>query len=162
MGKNKLEKLFELAKPYLEKNDFGFAHTQRVFNIARKYFNIPQEFEDLIFPCLILHDIGGSSIKDQYNRGPQIATAILNKLKYRKEIIQEVCKIIKTHHKHLSNPSIAFIILYDSDRLAMFAEEEFYYYDSKPNFNWKKIINSIYSNHINLIAKALLQVRRQK
>jgi hypothetical protein len=32
----KFEKLFELAKPYLEKNDFGVTHTQRVFNIAKK------------------------------------------------------------------------------------------------------------------------------
>ena len=32
------EKLFELANPYLEKNDFGVAHTRRVFDIAKKNF----------------------------------------------------------------------------------------------------------------------------
>jgi len=30
-----MEMLFALAKPFLEKNNFGIAHTRRVFNIAR-------------------------------------------------------------------------------------------------------------------------------
>ncbi len=65
------EKLFKLAKPYLEKNDFGMAHTQRVFDIARENFTVPSELRELTFASIILHDIGGSSIKDQYEKGPR-------------------------------------------------------------------------------------------
>jgi hypothetical protein len=31
-----VERLFKLAKRYLEKNDFGIAHTKRVFDIAKE------------------------------------------------------------------------------------------------------------------------------
>ena len=53
------EKVFELAKPYLERNDFGMPHTRRVFDIAKKNFDIPPNLEELIFCSIILHDIGG-------------------------------------------------------------------------------------------------------
>ena len=162
MKNNKIELLFKLAKPYLEINDFGAAHTQRVFDIAGKYFDIPVELEDLVFTSIILHDAGGSSIKDQYEKGPEIASSLLHRLDYDEKIIQEVCGIIQTHHNHPENPSYAFKILYDSDRLVMLTQEEFIYYNSKPDFNWRKIINSIYSEHIKQIAKDLLQQRRQE
>jgi hypothetical protein len=35
------ETIFELAKPYLKKNDFGMPHTRRVFDIAKQNFDIP-------------------------------------------------------------------------------------------------------------------------
>ena len=111
MEKNKTEKLFEFAKPYLKKNDFGAAHTQRVFDLAIKNFDIPKESGDLIFASIILHDIGGSSIKDQYEKGQGIAASLLHKLNYNEEVIQEVCNIIRTHHNHPDNPSPAFKIL---------------------------------------------------
>ena len=162
MMDNKIEVLFKLAKPYLEINDLGAAHTQRVFDIAGKYFDIPVELEDLVFTSIILHDVGGSSVKDQYEKGPEIASSLLRKLDYDEKIIQEVCGIIQTHHNHPENPSYAFKVLYDSDRLVMLTQEEFIYYDSKSEFDWRKIINSIYSDHIKQIAKDLLQQRRRE
>ena len=72
--------LFELAKPYLEKNDFGIAHTRRVFEIAKQSFPVKPEFEELAFTAIIFHDIGGCTIKDQYEKGPKITTGILEKL----------------------------------------------------------------------------------
>ena len=61
------ERLFLLAEPYLKKNDFGVLHTRRVFDIAKKNFEITSEKEDLVYCSIILHDIGGSSIKQQYD-----------------------------------------------------------------------------------------------
>ena len=58
------DKLFTLAKPYLEKNDLSSTHTKRVLEIARKKFSIPKELEDLTVSAIILHDIGGSTIKE--------------------------------------------------------------------------------------------------
>jgi HD superfamily phosphodiesterase len=138
------ERVFKLAEPYLKKNYFGVAHTRRVFDIAKNNFEIPEDKEDLIYCSIILHDVGGSSIKDQYEKGPKIATAILKKLDYDERFVHEVCEIMRTHHEHPEQLSKAFQILYDSDRLVMFSPEEFPYYNSIPDFDWKKsLIQSI-------------------
>ncbi len=156
------EKLFELAKPYLEKNGFGVAHTKRVFDIARKNFDVPVDLQELVFNSIILHDIGGSSIKEQYENGPKIATSILKQLNFDEKFIKEVCDIICTHHGRPEHPSQAFKILYDSDKLVMFSTEEFSHYDSKPNFNWNKNINLMYSKQAKDLAKEQLQQRMNK
>ena len=154
------ETVFKLAEPYLKKNDFGLPHTRRVFDIAKQNFEVPSDLEDLVFCSIIMHDIGGSSIEKQYKDGPSIATSILQKLGYEKSFVQEVCQIVRTHHDHPKNPSLAFKILYDSDKLVMFFPQEFPYYDSQPDFDWSKIVNLIYHDHARDLAKKLLQQRR--
>ena len=153
------EKIFDLAKTYLKKNDFGMPHTRRVFEIAKKNFIIPKEIEELVFCSIIMHDIGGSTIEKQYRLGPEIAAIILKNLGYEEIFVQEVCEIIRTHHDHPDNPSLAFRILYDSDKLVMFSPEEFPHYNSKPNFNWKQIISLIYDEYARELAKKLLKQR---
>ena len=155
------EIVFGLAGPFLEKNDFGLAHTRRVYNIANNYFNMSKDLEELVFCSIILHDIGGSSIKKQYQNGPIIAKSILEKLGFDENFINQVCEIIATHHNHPDNPSLAFKILYDSDKLVMFSNEEFYYYDSQSSFNWNQIIKLIYHKHARHLAKEFLEKRRQ-
>jgi hypothetical protein len=157
-----VEELFELARPYLERNDFGVAHTQRVFDIAQKNFTVPPELQDLTFSSIILHDIGGGSIKDQYEKGPKIATSILRQLGCAEHFIEEVCEIIRTHHDHPDNPSLPFQVLFDSDKLVMFSPEEFPYYNSKADFDWNKIVNLIYSEHMRQLAKEMLKQRRNE
>ncbi|MEM2965213.1 MAG: hypothetical protein QXE22_07195 [Candidatus Bathyarchaeia archaeon] len=76
------ERLLVLAKPYLKKNDFGVAHTERVLSIALKNFPIPSGLEEVALASIILHDIGGSSVKDQYEKGPKIAKRLLRRLDY--------------------------------------------------------------------------------
>ena len=156
------ETVFQHAKPYLKRNDFGMPHTRRVFDIAKKNFVIPKELEELVFCSIILHDIGGSTIEKQYEEGPKIAAFILRKLGYDESFVQEVCEIVRTHHDHPGNTSLAFMILYDSDKLVMFSPEEFPHYNSKPNFNWNQIVDSIYSEHARDLAKKLLQQRRNE
>ncbi|MCW4016330.1 MAG: HD domain-containing protein [Candidatus Bathyarchaeota archaeon] len=154
------EKLFELAKPYLKQNEFGLPHTRRVFTIAQKNFEIPKNLEDLVFCSIILHDIGGSTIEKQYKDGPKIAELLLRKLGYAENFVQTVCEIVRTHHDHPEQPSEAFRILYDSDKLVMFSPEEFAHYNVKQNFDWNQIIDLIYSEHIRGLAKKLLKQRR--
>ena len=153
------EIVFKLAKPYLKKNDFGMPHTRRVFDIAKQNFDIPKEIEELVFCSIIMHDIGGSSIEKQYKYGPEIAADVLQKLGYEESFVQEVCEIVRTHHDHPNNPSLAFKILYDSDKLVMFSPEEFSHYNSKPNFEWNQIIDLMYHEHARTLAKKLLQQR---
>lgn len=156
------KKLFDLATPYLEKNYFGVAHTKRVLSIAKQNFDIEPEIEKLTLTSIILHDIGGSSIKEQYERGPQIATLILKKLGYPDHFIGQVCEIISTHHDHSDDPTEPFRILYDSDKLVMFSKEEYTHYNSRKDFDWNRIISLIYSKAAKKLAEDLLEQRRKE
>ena len=156
------EGLFELARPYLVRNDFGVAHTRRVFDVARANFTVPSELQELTFSSIILHDIGGGSIKDQYEKGPKIATSILKQLGCAEGFIEEVCEIIRTHHDHPDDPSLPFRVLYDSDKLVMFSPEEFPHYNSIADFDWNKIVNLIYSEHMCQLAKQMLKQRQNE
>jgi hypothetical protein len=127
--------------------------------VAKQNFSIKPEMDELTFASIILHDIGGVSISEQYEKGPQTATLILNKLKCPDNFIKQVCEIISTHHDHPENPFEPFRILYDSDKLVMFSPEEFQYYNSRKNFDWKKIVALIYSEKAKDIAKGLLAQR---
>lgn len=157
-----VERLFELAKPYLEKNNFGMAHTRRVIDIARENFAVPLELQELTLSSIVLHDIGGSSIKDQYGKGPEIAASILKQLRCEVIFIQEVCRIIGTHHDHPDKPSLPFRVLYDADKLVMFSPEEFPHYNSRAGFDWEKIVDLMYSEHAKRLAKELLKQRRSE
>jgi hypothetical protein len=156
------EAVFKLAEPYLKKNDFGLSHTRRVFDIAKQNFEVPKDLEELVFCSIIMHDIGGSSIEKQYKDGPAIATSILNKLGYDESFVEEVCQIVRTHHDHPKNPSLAFKILYDSDKLVMLFPQEFPYYDSQPDFDWNKILDLIYNEHARALGKKFLYQRRKE
>ena len=151
-----------MAKPYLEKNDFGVAHTKRVFNMAKQNFPVKKELEELTFASIILHDIGGSTIKEQYEKGPQIAVTLLEKLGCPDYFIREVCGIISTHHEHPDNPSESFRTLYDSDKLVMFSKEEYPYYNSRKDFDWNKIVAFLYSKKAKQLAEELLAQRRKE
>lgn len=157
-----LDKLWQLATPYLMKNDFGVAHTQRVFEIAKQNFPVAPEFEELTFASIILHDIGGSTIKDQYEKGPQIVTELLKQLSAPDEFITQVCKIVGTHHEHPSCPSVPFTILYDSDKLVMFSPQEYPYYNAREGFDWDKIVSLIYSKKGKELAWETLGQRRKE
>lgn len=156
------ETVFALATPYLKKNDFGVPHTRRVFDIAKQNFVIPKEIEELVFCSIIMHDIGGSTIEKQYRDGPQIAESILKKLRCSKPFIDEVCEYIRTHHDHPDNPSLAFKILFDSDKLVMFSKQEYPHYSAKPNFDWNQIVDLIYHSHAKELAKKLLEQRKSE
>ena len=156
----KLEKLLLLATPYLEKDDLGVSHTKRVLEIARKRLNIPVETEELAVASIILHDIGGRTIKDQYEKGPEIAAVLLKQLDYPKAFIGNVCEIIRTHHERLNNPPVAFKILYDADQLVRFSEEEFPYYESTGT-NWNAVIERMYFSESKVWAMELLREKRK-
>lgn len=155
----KYKRLLELAKPYLEKNDFGVEHTLRVLEIAKKSYyryDLDNSWKDIVFSLIVLHDIGGSKIKDQYEKGPIIAKKLLEKLNYHKFDIKLICGFISRHHERLQDPHDMFKILFDSDQLVRFSKEEFNHYNSRPNFNWQNIIDSFYHDDMRNSAKKLL------
>jgi predicted metal-dependent HD superfamily phosphohydrolase len=154
------DKLFELATPILAKNDFGVSHTKRVFEIAKEHFPVAPPLEELTYASIILHDIGGCTIKDQYEKGPAIATQLLKQLGCKDSFIRQVCLIIATHHNHPDNPSDTFQTLYDTDKLVMFTPEEYPHYNSQDGFDWNKIIDLIYSEKGKELAKTWLKKRK--
>ncbi len=117
-------------------------HTPKEFSILRKQnFIVKPELQELTYTAIIFHDIGGSTIKDQYEKGPLITSMVLEKNGCSSLFIEQVCEIISTHHEHLDNPSEAFKTLYDSDRIVMFSKEEYPTYNSQKGFDWNKILN---------------------
>jgi len=161
----KHEQLLRLAESYLKKNDFGINHTLRVLDIAKKNYNkynLDESWKDNVFSLIILHDIGGSEIKDQYERGPIIAKELLGKLSYHNFDIKLITSFIARHHEKLKNPHDMFKILFDSDQLVKFSEEEFNHYNSKQNFDWNTIIGSFYLDELKDLAKRLLKDRCKK
>ena len=156
------DKLFDLARPYLEKNDFGVAHTKRVFYLAKQNFPVKPELQELTYTAIIFHDIGGSSIKDQYEKGPQITTQILKKLDCPDSFISQVCEIVGSHHEHPEKPSDPFRSLYDADKLVMFSKEEYSYYNAREGLDWDKIVNLMYTKKAKELAKKSLTQRRKE
>ena len=80
--KMKYPKLLEHAKPYLRKNDLGAEHTLRVLEIAKKNYDrydLDESWRDVVFSLIVLHDIGGKGVKEQYENGPKIAKELLEK-----------------------------------------------------------------------------------
>jgi HD domain len=116
----------------------------------------------LTYSAIILHDIGGCTIKDQYEKGPTIAESILKSLKYSEEFVSQVCQIISTHHEHPDNPSEPFKALYDADKLVMFSSEEYPCYNAREGFDWNKIISLIYTEKGQDLAKKALMQRRKE
>jgi hypothetical protein len=154
-------RLLDLARPYLMKNDLGVAHTLRVLEIARKHFDIPLELEDLVVCAIVLHDVGGCSIKEQYENGPKLAALILREFGgFDEEFIGQVCGIVGAHHDHFEDASVAFKILYDSDKLVMFSLEEFSVYDSRSGFDWDGVVGLFYSGLGRKLAIEMLRQRR--
>ena len=146
----------------MDKNDLGAGHTSRVLAIARENFSIPQDIEDLTVASIILHDIGGATIKDQYEKGPVIAASVLEQMDCDEAFIKQVTAIVGTHHDHPEAPSEPFRILYDSDKLVMFSPEEFSVYDSRTNFDWERIVTLIYSERGKRLAREWLVQRRSE
>jgi len=158
----RFKKLFELAKPYLEKNELGTGHTLRVLEISKKNYNkydLEESWKDLVFSLIVLHDIGGPTKEEQYKKGPRIARVLLEKLDYNSFDINLICKCIEKHHERLDNPHDIFKILFDSDHLVMFSKEEFSNYNSKPGFKWEDIIQIFYHEDLKDTAKSLLKER---
>ncbi len=161
----KYKELLELAKPYLENNDFGMGHTLRVLGIAKENYckyDLDKSWKDIVFSLIVLHDTGGSGIKDQYEKGPIIAKKLLEKLNYHNFDIKLICGFIARHHERLQDPHDMFKILFDSDQLVRFSKEEFNHYNLRPHFNWQNVIDSFYHDDIRNSAKKLLSSGRKE
>ena len=156
------EKLIELAKPYLEKNTLGVEHTLRVLEIAKKNYDkydLDESWKDVVFSLIVLHDIGGKGVKEQYEKGPKRAKELLEKLGYHQFDIKLICAFIARHHERLNDPHDIFKILYDADHLVMLSKEEFKVYNPRAGFEWDNVIDGFYNAGLKEQAVRLLKER---
>jgi hypothetical protein len=131
-------------------------------SIARKEFKIPNDLQDLTITSIILHDVGGPTIKDQYEKGPALAAALLRQVGCNETAIRQICQIVGAHHDHPNNPTLPFRVLFDSDKLVMLAREEYPGYAANLDFDWNKIISLLYSQKAKKLAREMLHQRRRE
>ena len=142
--KKEYQKIFELAMPFYKKGrEMDDIHH---LVVAEMMINILKEVpldEEIMMAAALLHDIGYAKIppekrkihwqkqvkKDHMKFGAELAKGILEKVKYPKEKIKKVCKIIAVH----DNPEIGLPIrcqegkvLKEADILWMTTEKAFW------------------------------------
>lgn len=157
-----IDKIIQLATPILEKNDFGVSHTQRVYNIAKEHFPINPEHQDLTYASIILHDIGGCTIKRPIRKRTNNRHTTTKTTKQPPRIHQSGREIIATHHDHPDNPTEPFQTVYDADKLVMLTPQEYPHYNVREGFDWNKIVSLIYSKKEQEIAKTWLAQRKNE
>lgn len=107
-------------------------HAQRVTAYACTLMESEPANPDLVVATALLHDIGireaerkyGSSAGNlQEMEGPPVAREILTALGYEEAFIEEVCRIIASHHSPGEVDSDNFRIIWDADWLVNLGDE---------------------------------------
>lgn len=116
------------------KSDFKrIGHATRVARYAERIGKKEGGNLAVILSAAYLHDIGireaerkhGSTApRFQEKEGPPIARAIMEKLKTKEEMIQEVCDIVGHHHHPRSEETVNFKVIYDSDLIVNIEEKQ--------------------------------------
>lgn len=116
------------------KSDFKrIGHAGRVARYAERIGKKEGGNLAVILSAAYLHDIGileaerkhGSTAATlQEKEGPPIARAIMEKLKTREEMVEEVCDIVGHHHHPRPDETVNFKVVYDSDLIANLEEKQ--------------------------------------
>jgi len=108
-------------------------HARKVLMYAEKILeDNPQADRNVVVISAILHDIGIKEAERKYGsadgqlqekEGPAVAKEILQKLGVKKEVIDEVCQIIASHHSPGEVNTLNFKIIWDADWLVNLKDE---------------------------------------
>jgi HD superfamily phosphodiesterase len=128
-------KIFDLARPFLDTRE-NEEHTRIACDFAARLLQEEGGDPDVVFPAIILHDVGWKSIPEQLqitafgpgdkdkdlNRvheleGARIAGEILEKANYPQRLIGEIVEIVLGHDSRQESISINDAIVKDSDKL---------------------------------------------
>ena len=135
------KKILEKALPYYEKGRKGdVEHVKWLFNTIPKFVDETMDIETLI-PVVLLHDVGYSKVQKGSNpfdlnirklhseEGAKIAVKILEELKYPKEKISEIKRLILKHDNWAFGDSFT-----DEPLLLFFQNFDFMWIASKEGF----------------------------
>ncbi len=116
------------------KTDFKrIGHAGRVARYAERIGTKEGGNLAVILSAAYLHDIGileaerkhdSTAPRFQEKEGPPIARAIMEKLKTKEEMIEEVCDIVGHHHHPRSDETVNFKVVYDSDLIVNIEEKQ--------------------------------------
>lgn len=118
------QKILNEMRNYFGDDKKRIAHAENVLKHAKKIMLKKGGDKDVIIPSAILHDIGIKECEHKYNstngqlqekEGPPIARTILKKLNIDEKIINEVCKIIASHHSPGEINTLNFNIVFEAD-----------------------------------------------
>ncbi|MBW1776795.1 MAG: HD domain-containing protein [Deltaproteobacteria bacterium] len=119
------------VKRYLKSDFKRIGHAGRVARYAEKIGRQEGGNLAVILCAAYLHDIGIPEAERKYNsaapeyqekEGPPVARAILEKLKAKTPLIDEVCGIIAHHHHPKGDDTLNFKVVYDADQIANLEE----------------------------------------
>ncbi len=119
------------VKRYLKSDFKRIGHAGRVARYAEQIGKREGGNLAVILCAAYLHDIGIPEAERKYNsaapeyqekEGPPVARAILEKLKAKAPLIDEVCGIIAHHHHPKGDDTLNFKVVYDADQIANLEE----------------------------------------
>lgn len=108
------------------------AHARRVAMYAERIGKEEGADMAVVMSAAYLHDIGIKEAERRYNSsasryqeelGPPIAKDILKRLGAKKELIDEVCDIIRHHHHPRKEETLNYKVLYDADLITNLEEK---------------------------------------
>ena len=124
-------------------------HARQVTRYAEELLRNEPGDAQVVITTAILHDVGiPASIRkygnangpNQEREGPPIARRILEGLEYPKEVTEEVCAIIASHHSPGEVDTDNFRIVYDADWLVNMPDQ----YGDINNEQSRKVIEKIF------------------
>jgi len=134
--------LFNLARPYLSVR-LNQEHTEICYLFARELQEKLGGDKEIIFPAIILHDVGWSAVSQELlpkafgpdgdpkiNRiheieGVKIAAALLQQVPMRDTVRLEICRIIESHDSGNNPRTLEEKIVKDADKLFRFSPRGF-------------------------------------
>lgn len=143
------EKILKKMTEYFGDDKKRICHAQEVLRYAKELLKNEVGNRDVVIFAAILHDIGIKECERKYNstsgqlqerEGPPIARKILEDLKIKEEIIDQVCRIVASHHSPGEVTTLNFKILWDSDWLVNLKDE----YDIRDKKKLERIIEKVF------------------
>ncbi|MEW5920369.1 MAG: HD domain-containing protein [Bacillota bacterium] len=135
--------LFELARPYLTVRS-NQEHTEICFLFAGELQENLGGRKEIIFPAIILHDVGWSAVPEELHlqafgpkvtdqslnriheiEGAKIAAMLLQKISLSTAAREEICRIIENHDSGKNPRTLEEKIVKDADKLFRFSPRGF-------------------------------------
>jgi len=154
-------------KKYFGADARRIRHAQNVLGYARELLKKEKGDRDIVIAAAILHDIGIKECERKYNstngqlqekEGPAIARKILKDLKFSRDTIREICRIIASHHSPGEIDTMNFKILWDSDWLVNLKDE----YDIKDRKKLEDIIEKVFLTQTGRIKARDIYLKNEK
>lgn len=147
--KTKKELLILEMEKYFGTDQKRINHAKKVLSFAEQLLEEERADALVVIASSLLHDIGIHKAEEKYKssagnyqeiEGPPIAKEIMEGLRLKKEVIDEVCEIIAHHHSPGKVNTMNFKVLYDADWLVNLKDE----FDTRDREKLAKTIDKVF------------------